>query len=131
MGQSATHSHLSAQSDVITTRLPWALLALRVTVFIVMFVWTLDKFVNPAHGMAIFEKFYGIGGVPEMAVYIMGLFQLALVFAFSFLFSDVLCRERGKKRKQLSAFTSRILCPHSPLPSSFPSFRERFKYELI
>ena len=82
MGQSATHSHLSAQSDVITTRLPWALLALRVTVFIVMFVWTLDKFVNPAHGMAIFEKFYGIGGVPEMAVYIMGLLQLALVFTF-------------------------------------------------
>jgi hypothetical protein len=66
----------------IQKRLEWSLLSLRVTIFIVMFVWTLDKFVNPAHGMAIFEKFYGIGGVPEMAVYIMGALQLALVLAF-------------------------------------------------
>ena len=66
----------------IQNRLEWSLLSLRVTIFIVMFVWTLDKFVNPAHGMAIFEKFYGIGGVPEMAVYVMGALQLALVLAF-------------------------------------------------
>lgn len=66
----------------IQNRLQWSLLSLRVTIFIVMFVWTLDKFVNPAHGMAIFEKFYGIGGVPEMAVYVMGALQLALVLAF-------------------------------------------------
>ena len=66
----------------IQKRLEWSLLSLRVTIFIVMFVWTLDKFVNPAHGMAIFEKFYGIGGVPEMAVYVMGALQLALVLAF-------------------------------------------------
>ena len=66
----------------IQNRLQWSLLSLRVTIFIVMFVWTLDKFVNPAHGMAIFEKFYGIGGLPEMAVYVMGVLQLALVLAF-------------------------------------------------
>ena len=66
----------------IQNRLQWSLLSLRVTIFIVMFVWTLDKFVNPAHGMAIFEKFYGIGGVPEMAVYVMGALQLSLVLAF-------------------------------------------------
>ncbi len=66
----------------IQNRLKWSLLSLRITIFIVMFVWTLDKFVNPAHGMAIFEKFYGIGGVPETAVYVMGAFQLALVLAF-------------------------------------------------
>ncbi|NDV90730.1 hypothetical protein GTH32_05900 [Alteromonas sp. 345S023] len=72
----------SPSSHPIEVRLSWALLSLRVTVFIVMFVWTLDKFVNPSHGMAIFEKFYGVGGVTEMAVYILGAFQLALVFAF-------------------------------------------------
>jgi hypothetical protein len=47
-----------------------------------MFVWTLDKFVNPGHSMRIFEGFYSIGGVPEMAVYIMGALQLLLVLAF-------------------------------------------------
>ena len=66
----------------IQKRLQWSLLSLRITIFIVMFVWTVDKFVNPAHGMAIFEKFYGIGGVPEVAVYIMGALQLALVLSF-------------------------------------------------
>jgi hypothetical protein len=66
----------------INNRLSWALFALRITVFIVMFAWTLDKFVNPAHGMKIFEHFYGIGGLAENAVYIMGAFQLALVLAF-------------------------------------------------
>lgn len=81
---SASTASTSTAGDVIATRLPWVLLSLRITVFIVMFVWTLDKFVNPAHGMAIFEKFYGIGGVPELAVYIMGAFQLVLVFAFVF-----------------------------------------------
>lgn len=66
----------------LTTRLSWSLLALRITVFIVMFVWTLDKFVNPAHGAKIFEVFYGIGGVPETAIYIFGVLQMILVLAF-------------------------------------------------
>lgn len=37
-----------------------------------MFVWIFDKFVNLVYGMVIFEKFYGIGGVFEMVVYVMG-----------------------------------------------------------
>ncbi|GGW77859.1 hypothetical protein [Alteromonas halophila] len=69
-------------SDNITGRLSWALLVLRLTVFIVMFVWTLDKFVNPAHGAKIFEAFYGIGGVPETAIFVLGAVQLLLVLAF-------------------------------------------------
>jgi hypothetical protein len=72
----------SQQTTDISNRLSWSLLALRVSVFIVMFVWTLDKFVNPAHSAKIFEHFYSIGGVPETAVYILGAFQLALVLAF-------------------------------------------------
>jgi hypothetical protein len=30
-------------------RLQWSLLLLRLTVFLVMFMWTIDKFVNPGH----------------------------------------------------------------------------------
>jgi hypothetical protein len=69
-------------SIALTSRLSWALLSLRITIFIVMFVWTLDKFVNPAHSMKIFEIFYGISGVPETAVYVLGALQLALVLSF-------------------------------------------------
>ncbi|WP_445777887.1 hypothetical protein [Shewanella sp.] len=68
-------------SDV-QSKLQWSLLSLRLGVFLVMLVWTFDKFVNPVHSMKIFEKFYGIGGVNEVAAYIMGGLQLILVIAF-------------------------------------------------
>ena len=68
-------------SDV-QSKLQWSLLSLRLGVFLVMLVWTFDKFVNPGHSMKIFEKFYGIGGVNEVAAYIMGGLQLILVIAF-------------------------------------------------
>ncbi len=45
-------------------RLPLALFLLRLGVFVVMFVWTLDKFVNTAHATKVYERFYSIGG-PE------------------------------------------------------------------
>ncbi|MEG3767276.1 hypothetical protein [Alteromonas sp. 14N.309.X.WAT.G.H12] len=75
-------SQPSTTQHPLASRLSWSLLAIRLTVFLVMFVWTLDKFVNPSHGARIFEAFYGLGGVPEIAVYILGALQLVLVFAF-------------------------------------------------
>ncbi|WP_158968091.1 hypothetical protein [Paraglaciecola sp. L3A3] len=63
-------------------RLQWSLLSLRLGVFIVMFVWTLDKFVNPGHSIKIFEKFYSIAGVGETVAYILGALQLILILAF-------------------------------------------------
>ncbi len=49
-------------SDV-DQRLPTALFTLRVTVFLVMLMWTLDKILNPGHAGAVFENFYFIPGV--------------------------------------------------------------------
>jgi hypothetical protein len=53
-------------------RIPIALLALRIGVFIVMFMWTLDKFVVPEHSAAVFGGFYGIAGLGPAAVYVVG-----------------------------------------------------------
>lgn len=66
----------------IQTRLQWSLLALRLGIFVVMFVWTLDKFVNPGHSVAIFDKFYSIAGLNETVAYIIGAVQMLLVLAF-------------------------------------------------
>ncbi|MDP5033078.1 MAG: hypothetical protein NWQ54_05620 [Paraglaciecola sp.] len=66
----------------VRSRLQWSLLSLRVGVFIVMFVWTLDKFINPGHSIKIFEKFYAIAGLGENMAYVMGALQLILVSAF-------------------------------------------------
>ncbi|MCO4755580.1 MAG: hypothetical protein KC478_13955 [Bacteriovoracaceae bacterium] len=59
-----------------------ALLALRLGVFIVMFMWTLDKFINPAHSMAVWGKFYFLGGMSETIMYIAGGAQMIVVLMF-------------------------------------------------
>jgi len=63
-------------------RLTWSLFLLRAGVFIVMLMWALDKFVNPAHGAAVFENFYSIGGLGTTTFYIIGAFQIVLLAAF-------------------------------------------------
>jgi hypothetical protein len=78
---SETISNESISMD-IGNRIQWSLLALRLGVFIVMFMWTMDKFVNPGHSIKIFEVFYAISGLGENIAYILGAMQLILVFAF-------------------------------------------------
>ena len=63
-------------------RLPIALFSLRISVFFVMLMWTVDKFVRPEHGSAVFEKFYFIGGLGNLPVYIIGAVQLLIILAF-------------------------------------------------
>lgn len=62
-------------------RLRISLLLLRLGVFIVMLMWTLDKFVNPDHAAKVFAGFYGIAGAQSIMLFI-GLAELALVIVF-------------------------------------------------
>ena len=64
------------------SRLQIPLFTLRLGVFIVMLMWTLDKFVNPAHSAAVFENFYLIGGLGSTVFLIIGLLELALIVSF-------------------------------------------------
>lgn len=59
-----------------------SLFFLRVTVFIVMFAWTVDKFTDPGHGAAILKGFYFIGGASETIVMGMGAIEMVLILAF-------------------------------------------------
>jgi len=63
-------------------RVATALLLLRLGVFIVMLMWTLDKFINPQHSGAVFENFYGLGGLSDTAFLVIGAVQLLIVLAF-------------------------------------------------
>jgi uncharacterized membrane protein YphA (DoxX/SURF4 family) len=58
------------------------LLLLRLGVFIVMLMWTLDKFVNPDHASRVFAGFYGIAGAGSL-MFLVGLVELVLVIAFA------------------------------------------------
>lgn len=66
----------------MTDRISLALLSLRLGVFIVMFMWTLDKFVQAEHAAAVFENFYGLGGLGPGAFAALGAAELVLVLAF-------------------------------------------------
>ena len=63
-------------------RLPLALFLLRLSVFVVMFVWTLDKFVNTAHAIKVYERFYSIGGLGDAAFYVIGAIELLVIAGF-------------------------------------------------
>jgi putative oxidoreductase len=63
-------------------RLQVSLLLLRVGVFIVMLVWTLDKLLRPEHMASVFERYYGIGGLGSAAAWAIGGAELLLILAF-------------------------------------------------
>lgn len=64
------------------TRLEISLFLLRIGVFTVMLVWTLDKFINPGHAAAVYEKFYLIGGLGKEIMYAIGAIELAILAGF-------------------------------------------------
>lgn len=66
----------------IDRRIPLALLFLRLSVFFVMLMWTLDKFIRPGHAAAVFTKFYFIDGLGHPIIYILGAIQLAVIIGF-------------------------------------------------
>jgi hypothetical protein len=63
-------------------RLSISLLLLRLSLGLVMMVWASDKMLNPGHGTAVFESFYGLSGVGESFVPIVGIVQGLIVLAF-------------------------------------------------
>lgn len=63
-------------------RLPQLLLLLRLSVFVVMFVWTIDKFVEPQHASRIMAEFYSIGGIGSAVIYTLAALELVVLLAF-------------------------------------------------
>jgi hypothetical protein len=62
-------------------RLPLALFLLRLSVFIVMFMWTLDKLLNPKHAAAVYKNFYFIGGM-ENIIFLIGAVEMIILAGF-------------------------------------------------
>ncbi|MDT8426126.1 MAG: hypothetical protein RQ733_09150 [Methyloprofundus sp.] len=55
---------------------------MRLSVFIVMLMWTLDKIINPSHSAKIFEKFYFIAGLESSIMAIIALLELVILVGF-------------------------------------------------
>ena len=64
------------------TALARSLLALRVSIFVVMAVWTIDKLLDPEHTRLIIQQFYGLRRVSAATARTLGIIELALLVAF-------------------------------------------------
>jgi hypothetical protein len=69
-------------TDDVARRLPVSLLLLRLSLGLVMMVWAFDKILNPSHGAAVFEGFYGLAGVGEPVVHVIGVIQALIILGF-------------------------------------------------
>lgn len=63
-------------------RLPVSLLLLRAGVFVVMFVWTLDKFIRPEHAGEVFKNYYYISEVSSTALYVVAAIEMLIIIGF-------------------------------------------------
>ena len=63
-------------------KLQLSLLFLRLTVFLVMTMWTMDKFINPEHAAKVYEKFYYIAGLEVAVIYMIGAIETILLLLF-------------------------------------------------
>ncbi len=68
--------------EVDATALRGSLLLLRLGIFVVMLMWTIDKLINPEHAGAVFANFYGIEGTGAALLMVIGLLELVVVLAF-------------------------------------------------
>ena len=63
-------------------KLAVSLFFIRITVFLVLLMWTLDKFLNPGHVAAIAEKFYFISGITSSIAYVIASLEMVLIIGF-------------------------------------------------
>lgn len=63
-------------------KLELSLLLLRLSVFLVMFMWAIDKFINPGHAAKVYESFYYIGGLGNAVMYVIGAMEMVILLLF-------------------------------------------------
>ncbi len=63
-------------------KLEISLFLLRLGIFIVMMAWTLDKFIDPEHGIRVFERFYFLGGMSTAIMMGIGAIEILVILAF-------------------------------------------------
>jgi len=64
------------------TKFKVSMLLLRMSVILVMLMWTLDKFFKPVHAAKVYEKFYFIAGLENTVVYVIGGIEIIILIMF-------------------------------------------------
>ncbi len=61
-----------------------SLLLLRLSVFLVMLMWTIDKILNPGHASKVYEHFYYLSGLAPGVMYLLAGIELLILIGFLF-----------------------------------------------
>ena len=64
------------------TRLGVVLLFMRITIFVVMAMWTIDKFVNPSHASHVYQAYYGLGGFGVSPITLIAVVEALILLVF-------------------------------------------------
>lgn len=67
---------------LLEKRLGLCLFFCRLALFIVFFVWTLNKLIRPEFGAGIVAKHYLVPDVPAIAIFLFGILELVICFVF-------------------------------------------------
>ncbi len=63
-------------------KLTTPLFLMRISIALVLTMWTIDKIINPAHAIAVYEHFYFIGGIGEQVMLGIAIAELILIALF-------------------------------------------------
>lgn len=63
-------------------KLQLSLLFIRLTIFLVMFMWTIDKFINPGHASKVYASFYYIADLEVNIMYVIGAIEMFILLLF-------------------------------------------------
>ena len=109
-------------------RIPCRLFPLRVGVLVVMFMWTLDKLVNPEHAAQVYAFFYASGGLSATVFHLIGGLELLVVLAFvagllkRFTYAIVLLLHAGSIlaawRQYVDPFSNLLFFAAWPMPAA-------------
>ena len=60
----------------------FSMLFLRASVFLVILMWTIDKFVNPEHAAKVYGKFYYLPGLENLTMIAIGTAEIIVLVLF-------------------------------------------------
>jgi len=67
-----------------SNKLQTSLFLLRISVFLVFLMWTLDKFIRPNHAAAVYKHFYFSPDLSATVMYVIGGIQMVILIGFLF-----------------------------------------------
>jgi len=63
-------------------RLPLALLIMRLSIVLVMLLWTLDKFIRPEHAITVYQHFYFLSNISAQIMYVLAAIEIGIIICF-------------------------------------------------